>query len=104
MNGLSEYDFRGYRIRNMGYYEPEHSVVWEAVDSSGESVARGKTLREVLIALVETDTCERERREVDTLLRSVWELMGQGGIPTLFANSRKYAELMEALNSRFGGE
>ncbi len=39
-----EYIYRGYRIYCFGYYEPEHRVVWEAVDpETGDGVAYGFT-------------------------------------------------------------
>lgn len=29
------YLYRGYKIARLGYYEPEHHVVWEAEDENG---------------------------------------------------------------------
>ena len=26
------YEYKGYRISNCGYYEPDHCIWWEAVD------------------------------------------------------------------------
>lgn len=40
------YLYRGYKITCVGYYEPEHRVVWEAVDEDGCGWAHSFTLRE----------------------------------------------------------
>jgi hypothetical protein len=42
------YLYRGFTIICVGYYNPEHRVCWEAVDTDGKSAfAHGYTLREV---------------------------------------------------------
>jgi len=44
-----EYMYKGYKIRFFGYYEPEHRVVWEAIDeSTSEGVAHGFTKKECM--------------------------------------------------------
>ena len=43
-----EYIYRGFRVYCFGYYEPEHHVVWEAVDSMGDGVAHGLSKRSVM--------------------------------------------------------
>jgi len=47
-----KYLYRGYVVSNLGYYQPEQKVVWEAHDeSTGEAVAHGYTKKEVLLAI-----------------------------------------------------
>lgn len=44
-----EYIYRGFRVYCFGYYEPEHHVVWEAVDeSTGDGVAHGLSKKSVM--------------------------------------------------------
>lgn len=44
-----EYVYRGFRIHNCGYYEPEHKVIWEGIDEeTGEGIARGFSKRQVM--------------------------------------------------------
>jgi hypothetical protein len=44
-----EYLYRGFRVYCFGYYEPEHRVVWEAVEeSTGDGVAHGYSKRAVM--------------------------------------------------------
>jgi hypothetical protein len=43
------YEYRGFQIECVGYYPPEHRVVWEAVDHDGSGFAHAFTLRECKI-------------------------------------------------------
>lgn len=52
---MAEYVFRGCTIRNMGYHQPDHCVLWEATDKDGGVVAHGKTLRECEIIIAEQE-------------------------------------------------
>lgn len=47
------YSYGDYVITNMGYYPPDHHVVWEAtrVKDDGEGVAHGFTLAQCLSEL-----------------------------------------------------
>ena len=40
------YLYRGFEINCVGYYNPEHSVCWEAVDEFGCGFAHSHTLKE----------------------------------------------------------
>lgn len=40
------YLYRGFVINCIGYYEPDHKTVWEAVDESGGGFAHSYSLRE----------------------------------------------------------
>ena len=40
------YEYRGFQIECVGYYPPEHRVVWEVVDHDGSGFAHAFTLRE----------------------------------------------------------
>ncbi len=40
------YLYRGYRIVSVGYYEPEHHIVWEAEDTDGSGFAHSFSLRD----------------------------------------------------------
>lgn len=39
--------YRGMVCYNLGYYEPERRVVWEAVDADGHAVAHGFSLKQL---------------------------------------------------------
>lgn len=41
------YIYRGYYIECLGYYEPEHHIVWEAVDENGNGFAHSYSLKDV---------------------------------------------------------
>lgn len=41
------YIYRGYYIECLGYYEPEHHIVWEAVDENGNGFAHSYSLKGV---------------------------------------------------------
>ena len=41
------YIYRGYYIECLGYYEPEHRIVWEAVDEHGNGFAHSYSLKGV---------------------------------------------------------
>lgn len=41
------YIYRGYYIECLGYYDPEHYVVWEAVDEHGNGFAHSYSLKGV---------------------------------------------------------
>lgn len=45
------YIYRGYKVYCIGYYEPEHRVVWEAEDESGCGFAQGFSLSEVKLSI-----------------------------------------------------
>ena len=48
------YEYRGYLIRNMGYYEPDHRVCWEATNlKTGCGDYHGYTKREIIEAIDE---------------------------------------------------
>lgn len=40
------YIYRGYKVTCLGYYEPEHRVVWEAEDENGCGFAHSFSLRD----------------------------------------------------------
>lgn len=40
------YEYRGFRIECVGYYNPEHRVCWEAVDEDGWGFGHAYTLKE----------------------------------------------------------
>ena len=42
------YIYRGYYIECLGYYEPEHRIVWEAVDEHGNGFAHSYSLKDVI--------------------------------------------------------
>lgn len=42
-----EYLYRDYKILLFGYHQPDHSVVWEAVNRDGDAVIHGYTKRQV---------------------------------------------------------
>lgn len=44
---MSTYLYKGYKISNLGYHQPDHCVWWEAVDKNGCACFHGNTLREV---------------------------------------------------------
>lgn len=41
------YIYRGYYIECLGYYEPEHHIIWEAVDELGCGFAHSYSLNGV---------------------------------------------------------
>ena len=45
------YIYKGYEINCLGYYPPEQSVVWEAIDGNGCGFAHAHTLKEVKILI-----------------------------------------------------
>ena len=54
------YEYRGYRLTNYGYYEPDHCIWWEAVDlKTGCADFHEHTKRE----LIETINEELDRKE-----------------------------------------
>ena len=54
------YEYRGYRLTNYGYYEPDHCIWWEAVDlKTGCAEFHEHTKRE----LIETINEELDRKE-----------------------------------------
>jgi hypothetical protein len=60
-----EYMYCGYRIQCCGYYEPEHRIVWQAIDDqTGEAVAHGYTKKEVMWAVDDIgETTNNERKQ-----------------------------------------
>lgn len=40
------YIYRGYKVNCLGYYSPEHRVVWEALDETGCGFAHSFSLAE----------------------------------------------------------
>lgn len=44
--GANIYEYRGFQIECVGYYSPEHRIVWEAVDHDGSGFAHAYTFRE----------------------------------------------------------
>lgn len=44
---MAKYLYKGYKISNLGYHQPDHCVWWEAVDKDGFACFHGNTLREV---------------------------------------------------------
>lgn len=40
------YIYRDYKVNCLGYYEPEHHIVWEAEDENGCGFAHSFTLRD----------------------------------------------------------
>lgn len=42
-----KYIYRGYIINCLGYYHPDHRIVWEAEDENGCGFAQSFSLREV---------------------------------------------------------
>ena len=58
------YSYRGYIIYCVGYYNPDHRVVWEACQEGNMLCAdfRGFTLREVKIAIdCDLDSANKEK-------------------------------------------
>ena len=47
------YIYRGYEIHCIGYYRPEHKIVWEAVDENGCAFAHSYSLRDTKIFIDE---------------------------------------------------
>jgi len=43
--------YRGYRILRFGYHQPDHSVVWEAVNKDGDADVHGYTKRQVIFLI-----------------------------------------------------
>ena len=39
------YEYRGYKIMCLGYFEPEHRTAWEVVDVDGTAFGQSYTLR-----------------------------------------------------------
>lgn len=65
---MSKYKFRGCEVYSIGYYEPEHRVVWEAVDEkTHEAVAHGYSMREVMMIILENQL----REEYETKIRKL---------------------------------
>ena len=60
---MATYKFRGCTIKSLGYYEPDHRVVWEATDENGDVVAHGYTLRECEFRILEDQVEARVRKE-----------------------------------------
>ena len=54
------YVYRGYDIWCCGYYEPEHSIVWEAVDEYGGGFAKSFRLRDTKL-LIDYELNESKR-------------------------------------------
>lgn len=46
-----EYMYRGYRILRFGYHQPDHSVVWEAINEDGDTDVHGYTKRQVMFLI-----------------------------------------------------
>ena len=44
--GRGHYQYRGFEIVCLGYYNPEHQIVWECVDENGQGFGQGYTLSE----------------------------------------------------------
>lgn len=45
---LKGYEYRGYEIRNHGYYSPDHCIYWEAVNiKTGCADFHSKTKRDI---------------------------------------------------------
>lgn len=42
-----EYLYRGFKVTCLGYYNPDHHVVWEATDEHGCGFGQGYSLAEV---------------------------------------------------------
>lgn len=56
---MSAYLYRGYTVKNLGYHQPDHHVVWEATDAQGAGCFHGKTRHEVF-SLIDEYEWERE--------------------------------------------
>ena len=61
--GMAIYEFRGCTIKNLGYNQPDHRVIWEATDSTGAVVAHGYSLRECEFRILEDEVEARVRKE-----------------------------------------
>ena len=71
------YKFMGCTIKCLGYYEPEHRVVWEAVDDkTGCAVAHGYTLRECELRIAEDKANEERDRHWIGILSEFKERLG----------------------------
>ena len=69
---MSAYLYKGYKISNLGYYQPDHCVCWEAVDKDGCACFHGNTLREVEMLINDSEWEEKLKakdREIDELRR-----------------------------------
>lgn len=53
------YIYRGYRLENCGYHQPDHCVWWEASDEKG--AAFHATTKRALIAMIDEDLAGREK-------------------------------------------
>lgn len=54
------YEYRGYRLYNVGYYNPEHRVVWEAVSIDTLNGDFHHFSKRQLIALIDKYLFENE--------------------------------------------
>lgn len=61
------YIYRGYKVNCIGYYEPDHSIVWEAVDEKGCGFAHSFSFRDTKM-LIDLEL-ERSSHEKDNVQR-----------------------------------
>ena len=52
---MAKYKFKGYTISCCEYHQPDHCVLWEAVDDSGCACFNGTTLREVEFMILDSE-------------------------------------------------
>lgn len=68
------YKFLGCTIKCLGYYEPEHRVIWEATeDATGEAVAHGYTLRECEFIIAEGKVKDERDQHWIGVLKNIQE-------------------------------
>lgn len=66
---MSTYKYRGYTIKNLGYHQPDHNVIWEATDANGAAAFHGYSLREVE-SRIDDSFWEDKVRALENELRS----------------------------------
>lgn len=54
------YEYKGYRISNCGYHEPDHCVWWEAVNQSTGCADYHATTKKRIISMIDKATRKRE--------------------------------------------
>lgn len=73
---MSAYLYKGYKISNLGYHQPDHCVWWEAVDKNGFACFHGNTLREVEM-LIDDSEWEDKIKVKDAEIERLRALVGK---------------------------
>lgn len=66
---MSSYLYKGYKISNLGYHQPDHCVWWEAVDKDGCACFHGNTLREVEMQINDSEWEDKLKAKDDEIAR-----------------------------------